>query len=153
MAATACHHCGEALPDEPRGRAVDDAGHAYCCDGCASAARWIRDADLGDYYRLRTAVAGRVGTETVDLSAWDREDLLREHAHERLLRKLLRPLRIPDPAVEIANDVAKDRPVHGFPVSAQRPVPARPPAHPDPRTNGFPPPAALPHQARPPRPS
>src|SRR5690606_27696502 len=55
--------------------------HDYCCDGCAAAARWIRDADLGDYYRLRTVAAGRVGNERVDLSAWDREDLLREHAH------------------------------------------------------------------------
>lgn len=81
MAGSACHHCGESLPGDPRQRAVDGDGHAYCCDGCASAARWIRDADLGDYYRLRTASAGRVGTDAVDLSAWDREDLLREHAH------------------------------------------------------------------------
>ena len=81
MAGSACHHCGESLAGDPRQRAVDGDGHAYCCDGCASAARWIRDADLGDYYRLRTASAGRVGTDAVDLSAWDREDLLREHAH------------------------------------------------------------------------
>ncbi|MGY1409622.1 MULTISPECIES: heavy metal translocating P-type ATPase [unclassified Luteimonas] len=81
MAGPACHHCGETLPADLRQRASDDDGHAYCCDGCASAARWIRDADLGDYYRLRTAAAGRVGTDHVDLSVWDREDLLREHAH------------------------------------------------------------------------
>ena len=80
MAAPACHHCGEALP-AARPAAVDADGHAYCCDGCAAAARWIREAELGDYYRLRTAAAGRVGTDVVDLSAWDREDLLREHAH------------------------------------------------------------------------
>ncbi|HRP72057.1 MAG TPA: heavy metal translocating P-type ATPase [Luteimonas sp.] len=76
-----CHHCGEALPRAAAQRVFDDDGHAYCCDGCAGAARWIRDADLGDYYRLRTAAAGRVDAEPVDLSAWDREDLLREHAH------------------------------------------------------------------------
>jgi len=80
VAGPTCHHCGEALPADVRQQAIDD-GHAYCCEGCASAARWIRDANLGDYYRLRTAAAGRVGTDHVDLSAWDREDLLREHAH------------------------------------------------------------------------
>ncbi|WP_298580105.1 heavy metal translocating P-type ATPase [uncultured Luteimonas sp.] len=81
MAGPACHHCGEPLPADAAQRAGDADGHAYCCDGCAAAARWIRDADLGDYYRLRTASGGRVGTDHVDLSAWDREDLLREHAH------------------------------------------------------------------------
>jgi P-type Cu2+ transporter len=74
-----CHHCGEPLPADAV--AAADGLHAYCCQGCAAAARWIRDADLGDYYRLRTANAGRVGTDAIDLSAWDREDLLREHAH------------------------------------------------------------------------
>ncbi|MBP6215764.1 MAG: cadmium-translocating P-type ATPase [Luteimonas sp.] len=78
MAAAACHHCGEPLT--PAGVTGAD-GQGYCCDGCEAAARWIRDADLGDYYRLRTAAAGRVGNEHVDLSAWDREDVLREHAH------------------------------------------------------------------------
>src|SRR5690606_17493030 len=53
--------------------------------------------------------------------------LLREHAHERFLRKLLRPLGVPDLAVEIANEVAKRSRVHCFPVSAQRPALARPP--------------------------
>lgn len=80
-----CHHCGEPLPGGLAGTAVTvaEAGsrHAYCCEGCAAAARWICDAELGDYYRLRTANAGRVGTDVVDLSVWDREDLLREHAH------------------------------------------------------------------------
>ena len=78
---SACHHCGEALPRDALQHAIDpEDGRAYCCDGCAAAARWIRDANLGDYYRLRTATAGRVGTDAVDLSAWDRADLQREHA-------------------------------------------------------------------------
>jgi len=81
LPAPACHHCGEPLPREPAQRAVDPDGRAYCCDGCAAAARWIRDANLGDYYRLRTSAAGRVGSDHVDLSVWDREDVLREHAH------------------------------------------------------------------------
>lgn len=80
--APACHHCGEPVPRAPSQRVTGDDGQPYCCDGCAAAARWIRDADLGDYYRLRTAAAaGRVGTEAIDLSVWDREDVLREHAH------------------------------------------------------------------------
>lgn len=78
---SACHHCGESLLRDVAQRAVDPDGRAYCCDGCAAAARWIRDANLGDYYRLRTAAAGRVGSDRVDLSVWDREDVLREHAH------------------------------------------------------------------------
>ncbi|MBP6799023.1 MAG: heavy metal translocating P-type ATPase metal-binding domain-containing protein, partial [Luteimonas sp.] len=78
---SACRHCGEALPREASRHAVDPGdGHAYCCDGCAAAAQWIRDANLDDYYRLRTAAAGRVGTDAIDLSAWDRADLQREHA-------------------------------------------------------------------------
>lgn len=79
--ATACYHCGEPLPANAVVADDHDGPHGYCCEGCAAAARWIRDADLGDYYRLRTATAGRVGTDDIDLSAWDREDLLREHAH------------------------------------------------------------------------
>ncbi|TDK24968.1 cadmium-translocating P-type ATPase [Luteimonas aestuarii] len=79
--AAACRHCGESLPANAVRADAGDGPHAYCCEGCAAAARWIRDADLGDYYRLRSAHAGRVGTDIVDFSAWDREDLLREHAH------------------------------------------------------------------------
>ena len=40
--------------------------HAFCCSGCAAAATWIGEAALGDYYRLRSASAGRVGTEPPD---------------------------------------------------------------------------------------
>src|SRR5690606_41860695 len=58
---------------EPRG----------CCgEGCAAAAQWIDDADLGDYYRLRSERATRVGSEPVDLAVWDRDELLAEHAHD-----------------------------------------------------------------------
>jgi P-type Cu2+ transporter len=80
-AGAACHHCGEALRADGVHADAGDGTRAYCCEGCAAAARWIRDADLGDYYRLRSASAGRVGSEPVDFSVWDREDLLRDHAH------------------------------------------------------------------------
>ncbi len=77
-----CYHCGEALPDVPVFPESGERTKAFCCQGCAAAAQWIRDADLDDYYRLRSAMASRVGNEPVDLALWDREELLREHARE-----------------------------------------------------------------------
>lgn len=77
----ACFHCGEPLPPHPATATIDDRSRDFCCEGCAGAAQWIRDADLGDYYELRSAPAGQVGVEPVDFSAWDRDDLLHEHVH------------------------------------------------------------------------
>jgi Cu2+-exporting ATPase len=80
-AATAtCFHCGEALPDLPRRMHLDAAERAFCCDGCAAAAQWIRDAHLDDYYRLRSQHAGRVAAADADLGLWDRPETLAEHA-------------------------------------------------------------------------
>lgn len=76
-----CYHCGEPLPAAPAYLRLEGAEQAFCCDGCAAAAEWIRHCDLGDYYRLRSARAARVGTEPLDLSIWDREELLDEHSH------------------------------------------------------------------------
>ncbi|HVI25088.1 MAG TPA: heavy metal translocating P-type ATPase [Xanthomonadaceae bacterium] len=76
-----CHHCGERLPSVPARLRLDGALRAFCCDGCASASQWIRDARLDDYYRLRSQPAARVEAQAADLAAWDREDLLAEHAH------------------------------------------------------------------------
>ena len=77
----ACFHCGEPLPDDPATATIDAVARPFCCEGCAGAAQWIRDADLGDYYQLRSAPAGQVGVEPMDFSAWDRDDLLHEHVH------------------------------------------------------------------------
>ena len=77
----ACYHCGEPLPDFPVRLHWDGAERAFCCQGCAAAAEWIRHSDLGDYYQLRSAAAMRVGTEPQDLSIWDRDELLDEHSH------------------------------------------------------------------------
>lgn len=77
----ACYHCGEPLPPAPLFAAVDGRAQAFCCQGCAAAAEWIRQSDLGSYYRLRSVAAGRVGTESLDLSVWDREELQKEHSH------------------------------------------------------------------------
>lgn len=71
-----CHHCGEALASD----AVHEGDRAYCCSGCAAAAAWIHGAALDDYYRLRTAPAGRVDAASTDFSAWDRDVVLAEHS-------------------------------------------------------------------------
>lgn len=75
-----CFHCGERLPASPVWLALDGATQPFCCHGCATAAQWIRDADLGDYYRLRSDAGARVDTEAADLGAWDGRELLAEHA-------------------------------------------------------------------------
>ena len=76
----ACYHCGEPLPDAPLRDTVGDVERVFCCTGCAAAARWIADADLGDYYRLRNVDAARVGTDAIDYASWDRADVLAEHS-------------------------------------------------------------------------
>lgn len=76
----ACYHCGEALPAGSVLLEVDGDMQGFCCHGCAAAAQWIRQSDLGDYYRLRSAAPARVGIDAPDLAGWDREDLLSEHA-------------------------------------------------------------------------
>jgi len=72
-----CHHCGEPVAGGPP---VTADGHAFCCQGCAAAATWIQDADLGSYYRLRSANGSRVQADRLDLQSWDRSELLDEHS-------------------------------------------------------------------------
>ena len=78
--AATCFHCGDVLPPQPLRDTIAGAEQAFCCTGCAAASRWIADADLGDYYRLRQTDAARVGTEPIDYASWDRADLLAEHS-------------------------------------------------------------------------
>jgi Cu2+-exporting ATPase len=74
-----CYHCGE--PAENGVEIIfEHAPRTFCCDGCAAAAQWIGDADLGDYYRLRNSTASRVDAAALDLGMWDRDDLLEGHA-------------------------------------------------------------------------
>ena len=57
--AAACWHCGESVPADPPQAVVAGTAHAVCCQGCRAAAEWIDQLGLGDYYRLRSAPAGR----------------------------------------------------------------------------------------------
>jgi Cu2+-exporting ATPase len=82
IASDGCHHCGEPLPAAPAQVQLDGSWQAFCCDGCAAAAQWIRDARLDDYYRLRSEPGMRVQAEAADFRVWDREDLLAGHAHD-----------------------------------------------------------------------
>ncbi|WP_411833231.1 heavy metal translocating P-type ATPase [Pseudoxanthomonas mexicana] len=77
-----CYHCGGPLPATPVRAQAGDGWRAYCCSGCAAAAAWIADARLDSYYALRSAAAARVGEEPLDLSIWDREEVLAEHGRE-----------------------------------------------------------------------
>ena len=76
----ACFHCGEPLPAQPLRVELEGAPRALCCEGCAAAANWIRDAGLGDYYRLRQSEGPRVAADPADFAAWDREDVQSGHA-------------------------------------------------------------------------
>jgi P-type Cu2+ transporter len=78
--ASGCFHCGEALPAQPVLRTVDDAARAFCCAGCAEAARWIREAGLGQYYQLRQAGAPRIDGEALDYREWMQAEVLAEHS-------------------------------------------------------------------------
>lgn len=80
MRSPACHHCGEPLPAVPVLAGFKGAQRAFCCGGCAGAARFIEQAGLGDYYKLREEQGRRVGEDAQDYSAFDREDVLAEHS-------------------------------------------------------------------------
>jgi Cu2+-exporting ATPase len=80
MRVPCCHHCGEPLPAQPVLATLKGVPQAFCCGGCAGAARWIADAGLADYYRLREEQGSRVGEDAKDFSAYDRDDVLREHS-------------------------------------------------------------------------
>ena len=78
----ACFHCGEALPASPARVVLDGAPRLFCCDGCAAAARWIDDADLDAYYRLRDRPGAKVDADDAALALWDREEVQAAHARE-----------------------------------------------------------------------
>lgn len=74
-----CFHCGEALPAVPPLLVFEGSEQAFCCEGCGAAAAWIRDAGLGDFYRLRQGDGAQVPLDAGDFRIWDREDVLSGH--------------------------------------------------------------------------
>lgn len=81
-ATVGCFHCGESLPATPVRRRLGPEERSFCCEGCAAAAQWIQEAQLDDYYRLRSEAASRVPTDDRELAAWDRPEILAEHARD-----------------------------------------------------------------------
>lgn len=74
-----CFHCGEPAPADAPTVAIQGRERVVCCAGCAAAARWINEAGLEDYYRLREFQGNRVATDTDDYRAWDRDDIQQSH--------------------------------------------------------------------------
>lgn len=70
------------MPAEAVRQRVDSVERWFCCTGCSAAAAWIEDADLGDYYRLRSDAASRVDAEAADYRIWDRDDVVGGHTRE-----------------------------------------------------------------------
>lgn len=77
--APACYHCHEPLGHAPTTAVIDGNPESFCCTGCASAACWITEHGLKDYYRLRTASAGKAGDAQLDYTAWDRKEVQEAH--------------------------------------------------------------------------
>lgn len=78
-----CFHCSEALPPSAAVARIDGQPRRFCCDGCAAAAQWIRDANLVDYYRLRTEPGGRAAIDLeAQLAAFDRDDVQASHVRQ-----------------------------------------------------------------------
>ncbi|MCQ4166642.1 heavy metal translocating P-type ATPase [Tahibacter harae] len=78
--AGACFHCGQALPAQAPQVLIDGAMQSVCCAGCATAAQWIRDAGLVQYYRLRQGAAARLEADAGDYAEWLHPDILAAHA-------------------------------------------------------------------------
>ncbi|MBK7145114.1 MAG: cadmium-translocating P-type ATPase [Xanthomonadales bacterium] len=82
MSASACYHCGEAVPSRAPIRAeIAEVERGFCCDGCRAAAEWLHQGGLGDYYALRSSASARVAPAP-DFSAWDSRGFARLYLHE-----------------------------------------------------------------------
>ncbi len=77
--AAACYHCHQPLGHAPATADLRGRSESFCCPGCASAALWISSNGLDDYYRLRTASAGKAGDGQLDYTAWDRDEVRDAH--------------------------------------------------------------------------
>lgn len=71
-----CYHCGDALAGTPVQARLAERLADFCCQGCAAAATWIAQANLGDYYQLRSQPGNRIDADALDFSAFDRDELM-----------------------------------------------------------------------------
>lgn len=78
-APTRCAHCGQTVPPDGPMALVGGVSTPVCCLGCAAAARWIHDAGLDDYYRLRNACAPRPDAAAPDFRAWSHPEIVSRH--------------------------------------------------------------------------
>ena len=74
-----CFHCGEALDGKAVKTDIDGQLQDFCCHGCSGAAQWILGQGLADYYRLRSERGGKVDEQTLDYTAWDRDEIQKSH--------------------------------------------------------------------------
>lgn len=74
-----CAHCGLPVPGDAPIALVGGVSTPVCCAGCAAAARWIREAGLDDYYRLRDASAPRPEAVAPDFRAWSHPEIVSQH--------------------------------------------------------------------------
>ncbi|HWS39884.1 MAG TPA: heavy metal translocating P-type ATPase [Arenimonas sp.] len=81
-AETQCFHCDEMLNGADVKFTLNGIPRQFCCLGCAHAAQWIEQEGLGDYYQLRNQQANKVDEQSLDYSAWDREEIQRSHCHD-----------------------------------------------------------------------
>lgn len=75
-----CLHCGTVVGAAALMVRIDGAEAPVCCEGCASAALWIRDAGLADWFRLRQAQGPKGRVASVDYRGWAHPDVLAAHA-------------------------------------------------------------------------
>lgn len=69
-----CYHCSEPLGKAAMDLSSQGDSRMFCCAGCAAAARFIDEAGLADYYRLRSEHPGRAAD--TDFSVWDTPQML-----------------------------------------------------------------------------
>ena len=74
-----CAHCGQAVPPDAPLALVGGVSTLVCCIGCAAAARWIGEAGLDDYYRLRDKCAPRPDATAPDFRAWTHPEIVAQH--------------------------------------------------------------------------
>jgi Cu2+-exporting ATPase len=74
-----CGHCGQPAPAGSPEAVIGGAPLPVCCRGCAAAARWIEEAGLDDYYRLRSDDGPRPEADVPDYADWQHPDVLAVH--------------------------------------------------------------------------